>query len=212
MRFSQAVSEGDGISVVPVLAGDVAALALAAERAGAEAVAVSALADVEPARAAAGLPVLLREPVRGRGPLEDVRAAGADACVLAFSDLAGDGELLEELSAQALELGLDCALAVADEDELADALERLDPDIVILSEREVGDAEDGLERILDVLPDVPVGKLVIADGHVVAREQVLALERAGVDAIIVPNLAGGSSFSEAVEALAGGPRPGRSSS
>lgn len=53
-RFSQAISEGDGISVVPVLAGDVAALAAEVEAAGAEAVAVRTLTDAEAARAQIG--------------------------------------------------------------------------------------------------------------------------------------------------------------
>ena len=45
-RFSQAISEGDGISVIPVLAGDVEALAAQAEEAGAEAIKTSvAVAD-----------------------------------------------------------------------------------------------------------------------------------------------------------------------
>ena len=39
-RFSQAISEGDGISVIPVLDGDVEALAALAEGAGAEAIMV----------------------------------------------------------------------------------------------------------------------------------------------------------------------------
>jgi hypothetical protein len=44
-RFSQAISEGDGISIIPALEGDVGVLAEIAEAAGAEAVAVDA-ADV----------------------------------------------------------------------------------------------------------------------------------------------------------------------
>ena len=45
-RFSEAISEGDGISVIPVLEGDVETLAAIAEEAGAEGVAVR-VADVE---------------------------------------------------------------------------------------------------------------------------------------------------------------------
>ena len=39
--------------------------------------------------------------------------------------------------------------------------------------------------MLELLPDVPAGKLAIADVAASSRDQVLALERAGVDAVIV---------------------------
>ena len=54
-RFAQAISEGDGISIVPLLEGDVAELAELAEAAGAEAVAVSRPQDVAAGRGRTGL-------------------------------------------------------------------------------------------------------------------------------------------------------------
>ena len=59
-RFSEAISEGDGISVIPALVGDVETLAAIAEEAGAEGVAVR-VADVERVRAHTGLPILVRD-------------------------------------------------------------------------------------------------------------------------------------------------------
>src|SRR5918992_200014 len=156
-RFSQAIAEGDGISLIPMLEGDVERLAAKAEAAGAEAVAVATLADAERARAATRLPVLIRG-----NDVEGASAAGADGCVLAFATPGWGGERnegVEERYALALELGLDCAVDVAD--------------------------EEALERTLDLLPDVPAGKLVVSECTVSAREQVLALERAGVDALLV---------------------------
>ena len=66
-RFSQAISEGDGISVIPVLEGDVEALVSLAEAAGAEAVAVRA-EDVGRARARTALPIVARTAIRRRSP------------------------------------------------------------------------------------------------------------------------------------------------
>jgi indole-3-glycerol phosphate synthase len=172
-RFRQAISEGDGISVIPVLVGDVEGLAALAEGAGAEAVAVTQ-ADVARARASTGLPVLAQG-----DDLEAAAEAGADACVL-FAD----GELPEQHE-RAHELGLDCVVDVRDEDALQEVLEHVDPDIVLLSEHELDEDEEDFERTLDLLADVPAGKLVISNARVSAREQVLALERAGVDAILV---------------------------
>jgi indole-3-glycerol phosphate synthase len=194
-RFSQAISEGDGISIIPALAGDVAALAGIAEATGAEAVAVEA-ADVERARAHTSLPIIARHP-----DPRALSATGADACIVVFGALADAAAELEDVYALAREIGLDCAVDVRDEDELEGALERVDPDIVLISERELDRNEEDLERTLDLLADVPAGKLVISEARVVAREQVIALERAGVDAVLVRELAGGSDFSAALGEL-----------
>jgi indole-3-glycerol phosphate synthase len=193
-RFSQAISEGDGISIIPALEGDVGTLAELAEAAGAEAVAVDA-ADVERARARTVLPIIARQ-----SDPRALSAAGADACIVVFGAVP-DALGLEDVYALAREVGLDCAVDVRDEDELESALERVDPDIVLISERQLERSEEDLERTLDLLADVPAGKLVISEARVVAREQVVALERAGVDAVLVPELGAGSGFSAALEEL-----------
>ena len=74
---------------------------------------------------------------------------------------------------------------VHDEESLAASLERIEPEIFLLSPREAEDDEEDLERILDLLPDVPAGKLAIADLQAASRDDVVALERAGVDAVLV---------------------------
>lgn len=202
-RFSQAISEGDGISLIPVLAGDLDRLARVAEERGAEAVAVESPADAERARVAAGLPVLLRLRIRGRDDLDAAEAAGADAVVLPLAELADDDGTLEELHAAAVELGFDCAIGVCDEGELEQALELVDPDIVWITDRS-GDHEEAFERTLDLLPDVPAGKLVISESRSIVREQVVALERAGVDGILVADVALGGDFASALAELVGG--------
>ena len=201
-RFSQAISEGDGISVIPVLAGDVEALAAQAEEAGAEAIMVDS-ADVRRARGRSALPIVARD-----GDPRAVSAAGGDAFVVAYEG-ASEGDGLERLAALARELDLDFAVDVREEDELEDVLERVDPDIVLISERELGEDEEDLERTLDLLADVPAGKLVVSDARIESREQVLALERAGVDAILVDGLARDPDFAAALEELVRGPESHR---
>jgi hypothetical protein len=105
-RFSEAISEGDGISVIPVLEGDVEALAALAEAAGAEAVAVRAV-DVERARTRTGLPILARE-----GDPEAVAGAGADAVVARYESGSEDGRRVAQLYDAAYELGLDFVVEV----------------------------------------------------------------------------------------------------
>jgi indole-3-glycerol phosphate synthase len=201
-RFSQAISEGDGISVIPVLDGDVEALAALAEEAGAEAIMVRP-DDVARARSRSGLPIVARD-----GDPRTVSAAGGDALVLAYEAGAEEGEL-EGLYGLARELGLDCPVDVQDEEALEEALERVDPDIVLISERELDADEEDLERTLDLLADVPAGKLVVSEARIVSREQVLALERAGVDAILVDGLARDPEFAAALEELVRGPEARR---
>jgi indole-3-glycerol phosphate synthase len=172
-RFSQAISEGDGISViVDVRDPDGARTAMAQ---GAEALVVrGALNGV---REATELPILWYS----AGTPAEAAAAGADALVLVWED---DDDRLVELHDEAVRLGLDCVIEVRTDEELETVLELLDPEILLLSARD-SDEEGGFERALRLLPDVPAGKLAIAEAHVTGRDQVAELERAGVDAVIV---------------------------
>jgi indole-3-glycerol phosphate synthase len=184
-RFSQALSEGDGISLIAEVS-DVDG-ARSADSAGAEGLLVRV--DVSGLRDATELPVLWAGP----GLPDDAARAGADACVLAVEGEDEDGRL-ERLHADALELGLDCVVQVHDEDELQHALDLVDPEIFLLSGRRAND-RGPLEHVLALLADVPAGKLAVAEAHVTSREEVDELERAGVDGVVL--------HAGAVAALAG---------
>jgi indole-3-glycerol phosphate synthase len=80
---------------------------------------------------------------------------------------------------------LESVVDVRDEEELELALDRLDPEIFLLTAGEVDDDVDPLDAVLELLPDVPAGKLAIAQVDVENRDEVLALERAGIDAVLV---------------------------
>jgi NAD(P)H-dependent flavin oxidoreductase YrpB (nitropropane dioxygenase family) len=175
VRFSQAISEGDGISLIVDVAD--ADAARAAESQGAEAVVVTrAIGDL---REVIELPILWR----AAGGPSAAAVAGADAWLVSVGAAGDDGEWLTRQHTEAIELGLDCVVEVRSEEELELALERLDPEIFLFS---VGDDDaDALQRALDLLPDVPAGKLAVAEVPVSGREEVEELERAGVDAVIV---------------------------
>jgi len=183
-RLSQAISEGDGISLItPAADADAAA---AAERGGAEGVVLDA--NIPEVRAGTGLPILWRVDA---SPGEAL-AAGADALLLPAGSLEDDAEHVERRWQEAHDIGLECVVEVRDADELELALERLDPEIFLLAPQEAGDTDDPLESVLDLLPDIPAGKLAIADLEVTTPDEIAELERAGVDAVIVAshNLAG----------------------
>ena len=153
-RLSQAISEGDGISLIVAVADPAAAQQ--AEADGAEALLVDR--DFDAIRAACALPILTSgdsaADARVVGPSEDVVLAD----------------------------GIELVVRVEDEDELEQALERLDPELVVLCAR---DADEPLQHVLDLLSDVPAGKLAIADLSGVTQAEIDELERAGVDAVLV---------------------------
>jgi indole-3-glycerol phosphate synthase len=105
--------------------------------------------------------------------------------VLVAASIGGDDERLERLYAKVVDLGLDCVVEVGDEEQLERVLERLDPEVFLLSARHDDDA-DPLEQVLELLDDVPAGKLAVAEVGVLDEDTLAALERAGVDAVIVP--------------------------
>jgi hypothetical protein len=156
--LSHAIAEGDGISLVALVSD--AETARAAEANGAEAVAV--VGDLAAVREATTLPILCFWVSAGQ---DEIRHA--DACVVRASD------------AEQVEAGADLELAlwVDDEEQLEEVLERFDPELLLLN--------GTFESVLDLLADVPAGKLVIAELQETDEAVFEELERAGVDAVIV---------------------------
>lgn len=169
-RLSQAIAEGDGISVLVEVA-DVAA-AQAAQDQGAEGLVVRGPAGTIHDNCA--LPVL------GYGKADEL--GGIDAVVVDAS--ASEGSLADVIAA-VHDRGLECVLRVSDEDDLAEVLELVDPEIFLLTAEEADDGQPLLERLLELLADVPAGKLAVAELAGASREDVEELERAGIDAVIV---------------------------
>ena len=154
-RLSQRISEGDGIAIIVRVSDGDAARA--AERQGAKAIAVDR--PIAGIRDSTTLPLLW---LAGADPVD------ADAVAVRPDDT-GSHEL-------------ETVMEVRDEEELESALEEHDPEIFLISPADDGDP---LELALELLPDVPAGKLAIADVDVAHRHEVLQLERAGFDAVLV---------------------------
>jgi len=157
--LSQRISEGDGIAIIAQV--DSADAARLAEEHGAKAVA--AARHVPGIREATSLPLLW---LGSSAPPE------ADACTVRPDD--GEGDTALETVAE-----------VRDAEELEEILERLDPEIFLLAATAADDDLGPLDAVLELLPDVPAGKLAIAHVEVSSRDEVLALERAGMDAVLV---------------------------
>jgi hypothetical protein len=156
--LSQAISDGDGIAIIVRVDDTVAARA--AESQGAKVLAVDRAIDG--IRDATSLPLLWLG-----------KSAPHDADAVAVRP--GGSEAHE----------IETVMDVRSEDELEAALEEHDPEIFLLSPHRGDDHEDALESVLELLPDVPAGKLAIADVDVITRAEAVTLERAGFDAVLV---------------------------
>ena len=162
-RLSQAIAEGDGISIL-VEVEDEQGAGLA-ERQGADGLVAGRGAVA--VRSSSQLPLL------HLGGTIAASGAAADAVVIS-PDLAEWDE--------AHAFGLECVVRVRSPEDLERALAYFDPEIVLLSP---GSDEDELETLLALLHDVPAGKLAIAELRDATAEDVGELERAGVDAVLV---------------------------
>ena len=95
------------------------------------------------------------------GPRPDDAAAGAaDAVVLSPAD--GDEAFVEHVE-RCHELGIEYVVRVSDDEELAHALDHVDPEVVLLTAERAEDEQAPIDRLLELLPDVPAGKLAIAE-------------------------------------------------
>lgn len=164
-KLSQALAEGDGISFVVEVSDSPSARS--AELQGADALA--ALTNANAVRVTSQLPFL------HLGRMFDAQGSAADAVVIK-PDLA----MWDEAHA----LGLECVVRVSQSSDLERALHYFDPEVFLLSVPDDSD-DDPLAVILELLHDVPAGKLAIAELRDATPDDVSQLERSGVDAVLV---------------------------
>ncbi|MDP2709865.1 MAG: indole-3-glycerol phosphate synthase TrpC [Solirubrobacteraceae bacterium] len=169
----------------------VADVVLAYEHGGAAAISIltegryfgGSLDDLREARRASALPILRKDFIVDPYQLYESAAAGADAILLIVAAL--DAKLLVALYGEARALDLDVLVEVHDEDELASALERVDADVIGINNRDLTDFSVDIERTFELLVDIPAGKTVVSESGFHSRDQLDALERVGVDGVLV---------------------------
>ena len=164
-KLSQAIAEGDGISFIVEVSDS--PTAKKAESQGADGLAV--LTNANSVRMTSALPLL------HLGRMFDAQGSASDAVVIK-PDLA----MWDEAHA----LGLECVVRVSQSGDLERALHYFDPEVFLLSVADDSD-EDPLSVLLELLHDVPAGKLAIAELHDATPDDVSELERSGVDAVLV---------------------------
>ena len=150
------------------------------------------------ARASCELPVLRKDFMIDPYQVYEARAIGAD-CILLIAACLDDARMAE-LEAVAHSLDMAVLVEVHDRAELQRAL-RLKTPLVGINNRNLRTFEVSLDTTLDLLTDMPEGRLLVTESGIATRADVQRLRDAGVHAFLV-----GETFMRAPEpgeALAG---------
>ncbi len=141
------------------------------------------LADLERVRDAVSLPIIRKDFVVDERQIAQARLAGADAVLLIVACL--EQGRLRDLQGFAREVGLDVLVEVHDADEAMRAV-LVDADLVGVNNRNLKDFSLSLDTTFSLLPGL-LGdeRVVVSESGIFTREHCLALESAGVDAVLV---------------------------
>ncbi|MGI8412266.1 MAG: indole-3-glycerol phosphate synthase TrpC [Solirubrobacteraceae bacterium] len=140
------------------------------------------LEDLRAARAKVTLPILRKDFMVDPYQVSEAFAAGADAILLIVAALSQ--RQLQELHAQALELGLDVLVEVHDEREL-DAAVGLGAGVIGINNRDLKTLRVDTRRTFELLPSLPAGTLVVAESGFSRREELDELLDAGASAVLI---------------------------
>lgn len=138
--------------------------------------------DLEAARASSGLPVLCKDFIIDRYQVWEARAHGADA-VLLIAAVLSQQELLD-LQDIAGSLGMAALVEVHNRDEMEQALQ-CRPGVIGINNRNLADFSVDLGTTTSLRPLVPPGIPVVSESGIHTRDDVIALQEAGVQAILV---------------------------
>jgi indole-3-glycerol phosphate synthase len=141
-----------------------------------------AAAYLQQARAACVLPVLRKDFMVDAYQVFEARAMGADCILLIAACL--DNAQMADLEAQAHALGMDVLVEVHDGAELDRAL-RLKTPLVGINNRNLRSFGVSLDTTLDLLPRVPLDRLLVTESGILARTDVRRMRDANVNAFLV---------------------------
>jgi len=154
------------------------------------------------ATALPGLPLLRKDFICDPYQVYEARRAGASAILLIVAGLS-TGQL-QDLFTLACELGMLPLVEVHSPAELDVAL-RLEPPLIGINNRDLGDFTVRLETAIECLPLIPPGVRVVAESGIHTPQDVRRLAAAGVDAILVGEaLVTAPDVAAKVRQLAGG--------
>jgi indole-3-glycerol phosphate synthase len=133
-------------------------------------------------RKTVGLPLLRKDFIVDEYQIYEARAAGADAILLIAACL--DRRQLEDYLGIAAGLGLDVLVESHTGKELDKTL-LAGSRIVGINNRDLTSFIVRLQTTFDLLNDIPDDRIVVSESGIKTRDDVMRLEKAGVDAVLV---------------------------
>lgn len=140
------------------------------------------LGDLALARETSTLPILRKDFIVDPYQLVESAACGADA-VLLIATVLTDSRLAE-FQQEAAGLDLDCLIEVHDEDDLVRALDS-GAEVIGINNRNLDTGRVDVATTYRLVTDVPTGKTVVSESGISQREELVELERVGVDAALI---------------------------
>jgi len=128
------------------------------------------------------LPALRKDFIIDPYQIYEARAASADLVLLIARILTK--EEIDAFLALSQELGMECLVEVHDNDELEKVLET-EAVIIGINNRNLDTFETNLDTTLQLYHRIPDGKIVVSESGIKTRADVLVLEEAGIDAILI---------------------------
>jgi indole-3-glycerol phosphate synthase len=133
-------------------------------------------------RKAIGLPLLRKDFIIDEYQIFEARAAGADAMLLIAACL--ERQQIEDFLGIAKELALDVLVESHTYRELDKSL-LAGASLVGINNRDLSSFTVSLQTTLDLLRDIPDDRTVVSESGIKTRDDVVKLQQAGVDAILV---------------------------
>ncbi|HUF80681.1 MAG TPA: indole-3-glycerol phosphate synthase TrpC [Burkholderiales bacterium] len=134
------------------------------------------------ARAACTLPVLRKDFMIDPYQVHEARAAGADCILLIVAAL--DLPLMRDLEATAHALGMAVVVEAHDAAELERAL-MLETLLIGINIRDLRTFQTRLQTTLDLLPQIPDGRLVVTESGILAPSDVALMRSHGVECFLI---------------------------
>jgi indole-3-glycerol phosphate synthase len=140
------------------------------------------LEDLRAARTAASLPIIRKDFIVDPYQLYEAAVNGADAVLLIVRALSDRD--LAALYEEARALDPDRLVEVHNADELQRALE-VDAAVIGINNRDLDEQRVDIQTTFELMPDVPAGKTVVAESGISGRDELMELDRVGVDAVLI---------------------------
>lgn len=140
------------------------------------------LDDLRAVRAEVSVPVLRKDFIAEKYQILEARAAGADLVLLIVAAL--DQELLAELNAFALSLGLTVLVETHSREELHRALE-IDAKLIGVNARNLSTFELDRDLFASLVGEIPAGVIKVAESAVRNATDVQHYRDAGADVVLV---------------------------